>query len=161
MLLIYRYMDHNVHSFKLLLLFCTLLKKMIDVVLKSIEKNCGRSAMLYGSETWCLREIEVSILRRTKRAMLRESVERRAKQMDKKNTDKLIQMLRLSENVENLAKTSSIPCYGHVLRRDEDGASRNVQRFKMKGQKKTGRPRKTWRQVENKIRDCVAEGRHP
>jgi len=26
--------------------------------------------MLYGSETWCLRENEVSILRRTERAMV-------------------------------------------------------------------------------------------
>ena len=27
--------------------------------------------MLYGSETWCLRENEMAILRRTKRAMVR------------------------------------------------------------------------------------------
>jgi len=67
--------------------------------------------------------------------MLRASVERRAKQMDKKNTDELMQMLRSRETVENLAKTSRMRCYGHVLRRDEDGALRNVQSVKVKGQK--------------------------
>ena len=33
-----------------------------------------RSAMLYGSETWCLREGEMAILRRTERAMVRSNV---------------------------------------------------------------------------------------
>ena len=33
--------------------------------------SCVRSAMLYGSETWCLRENEMIILRRTERAMVR------------------------------------------------------------------------------------------
>ena len=36
-----------------------------------IYKSCVRSAMLYGSEGWCLREKEMSILRRTERAMIR------------------------------------------------------------------------------------------
>ena len=33
--------------------------------------SCVRVAMLYGSETWCLRENEIAILRRTERAMVR------------------------------------------------------------------------------------------
>ena len=32
--------------------------------------SCARSEMLYGSETWCLRENEMVILRRTERAMV-------------------------------------------------------------------------------------------
>ena len=36
-----------------------------------IYKTCVRSAMLYGSETWCLREKEIAILRRTEKAMTR------------------------------------------------------------------------------------------
>ena len=32
---------------------------------------CVRSAILYGSETWCLKENEKAILRRTERAMVR------------------------------------------------------------------------------------------
>ena len=30
-----------------------------------VYRSCVRSAMLYGSDTWCLRENEMAILRRT------------------------------------------------------------------------------------------------
>ena len=43
--------------------------------------------MLYGSETWCLREDEMEILRRTKRAMVRAMCG--AKLMEKKRTGDL------------------------------------------------------------------------
>ena len=36
-----------------------------------IYQSCVRSAMLYGSETWCLRENEMAILRRIENAMMR------------------------------------------------------------------------------------------
>ena len=36
-----------------------------------VYRTCVRSAMLYGSETWCLRENEMAILRRAERAMVR------------------------------------------------------------------------------------------
>ena len=36
-----------------------------------VYRSCVISAMLCESETWCLRKIEVAILRRTGRAMVR------------------------------------------------------------------------------------------
>ena len=36
-----------------------------------IYESCIRSPMLYGSKTWCLRENEMVILRRTEKAMMR------------------------------------------------------------------------------------------
>ena len=48
-----------------------------------VYRSCVRSAMLYGSETWCLNEM--AILRR------RES----AKLMEKKRTENLMEMLGL------------------------------------------------------------------
>ena len=36
-----------------------------------VYRSCVRSALFYGSETWCLRENEMAILRRIKRAMVR------------------------------------------------------------------------------------------
>ena len=36
-----------------------------------IYQSCIRSAMLYGSKTWCLRENEMAILRRTEKTMMR------------------------------------------------------------------------------------------
>ena len=46
-----------------------------------------RSAMLYGSKTWCLRENEMAILRRTEKAMVRTMCG--AKLMEKKRTEDL------------------------------------------------------------------------
>ena len=37
---------------------------------KKIYQSCIRSAMLYGSETWCLRENETAISRRTEKTMM-------------------------------------------------------------------------------------------
>ena len=44
--------------------------------------------MLYGSETWCLGENEMAILRRTERAMVRAMCG--AKLMEKKRTEDLM-----------------------------------------------------------------------
>ena len=37
----------------------------------AVHKSYVRSAILYGSEAWCLKESEMGILRRTKRSMVR------------------------------------------------------------------------------------------
>jgi len=50
-----------------------------------------------------------------------------------------------------------------LLKRDEDDALGTALIFKVEGQRKRGRPRKTWRRhVEKEIREIwVAEGRRP
>jgi len=76
-----------------------------------------------------------------------------AKLVDEKNTDELMNMLVLREIVDSLAKASRVRWYGHVLRRDEDDASSKALSFKMEGQRKRRRLRKTWRrQVEEEIK---------
>ena len=59
--------------------------------------SCVRSTMLYGSETCSLRENEVAILRRTKRAVVRAMCG--AKVMEKKRTEDLMEMLGMKETV--------------------------------------------------------------
>ena len=56
-----------------------------------IYKSCVRSAMLYGSEAWCLREKEMAILRRRERAMIRAMCG--VKLLDRRNSEKLMDML--------------------------------------------------------------------
>ena len=59
--------------------------KMFSLKTKGmVYRSCVRSAMLYGSETWCLRENEMAILRRTERAIVRAM--RGAKLMEKKRS---------------------------------------------------------------------------
>ena len=67
-----------------------------------VYRCCVRSAVLYGSETWCLREHEKAILRRAERAMLRAMCGRKATD---KPTSELMDMLRLKETVDGLATT--------------------------------------------------------
>ena len=62
--------------------------------------------MLYGNETWCFRENEMSVLRRTERAMVRSMCG--AKLMEKKRTEDLMEMLGLKETVVQMAKTNGV-----------------------------------------------------
>ena len=65
-----------------------------------------RSAMLYGSETWCLRENEMIILRRTERAIVRSM--RGVKLVDRKNTEDLMKMLGLKETLDKMAQANGV-----------------------------------------------------
>ena len=68
--------------------------------------GCVRSAMLYGSETWCLRENEMAILRRTERAMVRAMCG--AKLMEKKRTENLMEMLGLKVTAVQMGKANGV-----------------------------------------------------
>ena len=91
--------------------------------------------MLYGSETWCLRENEMKILRRTKRAMVRAKCG--TKLMEKKWTGDLMEMLGLKETVVQMAKANGVRWYGHVLRRDDGHVLRIALEFELKGKRTT------------------------
>ena len=69
-----------------------------------IYKSYVRSAMLYGSEMYCLRENKAAILRRAERSMVR--VMCGVKLEDKRNTEELMDMLGLKEAANNLARAN-------------------------------------------------------
>ena len=79
-----------------------------------VYKSYVRSAMLYGSETWYLRENEVAILRRVERSMVRVMCS--IKLVDKSNTEELRDMLGLKEAADKLARVNGVRWYGYVLR---------------------------------------------
>ena len=92
--------------------------------------------MLYGSETWCLRENEMAILRRTERAMVRAMCG--AKLMERRRREDLMEMLGLKETVVQMAKANGVRLYGHVLRRDDGHVLRKALEFEVKGKRKRG-----------------------
>ena len=54
-----------------------------------------------------------------------------------------------SETVVQMAKENGVRWYRHVLRRDDGHVLRKALEFEVKGKRKQGQPRKTWRlQVE-------------
>ena len=71
-----------------------------------VYRSCVRVAVLYGSETRCLRENEIAILRRTERVMVR--VMCGAKLMEKRRTEDLMEMLGLKETVVQMAKANGV-----------------------------------------------------
>ena len=86
-------------------------------------RSCVRSAMLYWSETWCLKENEIASLRRTERKMVKAMCG--VKLMEKKRPEEQMEMLVLKETVLQKAKANGVRWYGHVLRRD-DGLEKEV-----------------------------------
>ena len=80
---------------------------------EKIYQGYVRSALLYKSETWCLRENEVVILRAEKsmaRAMCC------VKLVNRMNTEELMDMLELKKAADKLAKANGVSWCGHVLR---------------------------------------------
>ena len=70
--------------------------------------------MLYGSETWCWIKNEAAILRRF---MVRALCG--VKLVEKRNTEGLMDMSRLKEAADKLARANSMRWNGHILRRPE------------------------------------------
>ena len=130
--------------------------KRFSLKLKGMVYWSVRSAMLYGSETWCLRENEMAILRRTDRAMVIAMCG--AKLMEKKRTEDLMEMLGLKETVVLMAKANGVKWYGHVLRRDDGHVLRKALELEVRGNRKRGRPKKTWKtQVEKESKSVGLE----
>ena len=112
-----------------------------------VYRCCVRSAILYGSETWCPKENEKAILRRTERAMVRAMCGQKV--ADRKTTEEQMDMLGLKETIDRLATANGVRWYGHVLRRDDDSVLRVALNLEVSGKRKRGRPKKTWKkQVE-------------
>jgi len=126
-----------------------LYSKRFSLKLKEkVYQSCVQSAMLYGSEAWCLNEKEVAILRRRERTMLRAMCG--VKLMDRKSTKDLMNMLGLTASIKMTAKTNALRWFGHVLRTEENNALQVALNFEVLGKRKRGRPKSTWR---GKVKD--------
>ena len=112
-----------------------------------VYRYCVRSAILYESETWCLKENVKAILRRTERAMVRVMCGQKV--ASRKTSEEQMDMLGLKETIDQLATANGVRWCEHVLRRDDDSVLRVALNLEVSGKRKRGRPRKTWKkQVE-------------
>ena len=58
-------------------------------------------------------------------------------------------MLGLNLTIDKMAKASGVGWLGHVLRKENGDVVRNALKFNVEGQRRRGRPKRTWRkQVE-------------
>ena len=67
------------------------------------------------------------------------------KVVDRKTTKEQINMLGLKETIDRLATANGVRWYGHALRSDDDSVLRIALDLKVSGNKKRGRPKKTWK----------------
>ena len=108
-----------------------------------------RSAMLYGSEAWCLREKEMAILRRTERAMIRAMCG--VKLFDQENSEELMDMLGMKKSLDRMAKASCMRWCSHVLRKEDKKVIVKAMKFEVRDSR--GRPKQTWKkQVQNEMK---------
>ena len=87
--------------------------------------------MLYKSNIWCLRGNKVGILRRAERFMVRMMCS--VKPVDKRNIEKLMDMLGLKEAADKLARAKGVRWYGHVLKQPEEDVSMKAMVHEMDG----------------------------
>ena len=112
-----------------------------------VYRRCVRSAILYGSEAWCLKENKKAILRKTERAMVRDMCGQKV--VHRKTTKEQMNMLGLREAIDRLATANGVRLYGHVPNRNDDSVLRVALDLEVSGNRKRGRPKKTWKkQVE-------------
>jgi len=98
----------------------------------------------------------MAILRRTERAMVRAMCG--SKLMEKKGTEDLMEMLGLKETAVQMAKVNGVRWYGHVLGRDDGHVLRKALEFEVRGKRKRGRPKKTWKmEVEKESKSVGLE----
>ena len=103
---------------------------------KRIYQSYVRSAMLYGSERWCLRENEMTILRRAKKATMRAMC--KIKVIEKRTSQELASLLSLKNTLVGPARASGVRWYGHVLRRDNGDILRKPLDFEVVGKRGRG-----------------------
>ena len=61
-------------------------------------------------------------------------------------------ILGLNDTIDQLAMANSVRCHGHVLRREDCHVLRRALNSEDGGQRKKGRPKRTWiKQVEKKV----------
>ena len=84
--------------------------------------------MLYGSDACCLRENDMTILRRTKKATIREMD---GAKLIEKSSQQLTELLGLEGTLDRMRKANGVQWYGHVLRRYGNDVLRRALGFEL------------------------------
>ena len=110
----------------------------------SLYQACVRPVLLYGSETWPVKEEDLSRLHRTEMAMLRWmshiTLKNRIPSKDLLNKFNLLP-------VRNVIQRNRLRWFGHVERMDNDNWVKKCMTLEVCGRREPGRPKKTWEQV--------------
>ena len=98
-----------------------------------------RPVMTYDSETWVVRSVENSILRRAEKRMLRMMCGMQL--ADGVSTKKLMVRLWLVSTIVEVVRQGSLRWLKHVVSKRDENCVKQSWRFKVEGSRGTGRPR--------------------
>ena len=105
---------------------------------------CVRSVMLYGSETWPVKEEEVCRLEHTEMQMVRWMCN--VSLRDRRPSEELRNRLGI-ESISCVMRQMRLRWFGHIERMDMDNWVSKCRNVEVNGARGRGRPRKTWNQV--------------
>ena len=107
--------------------------------------------MTYGSETWVVRSVEESILRRAEKRMLRMMCG--VQVADGVSSKELMVRLGFDSTIFEVVRQESLRWLGHVVRKRDDDCVKQALKFEVEGSRGRGRPRLTWKgMMENLCR---------
>ena len=101
--------------------------------------------MTYGSETWVVRLVEESILRRVEKQMLR--IMCGVQLADGLSTKELMVRLGLDNTIVEMLGQGSLRWLGHVVKKRDDDYVKQAWRFEVEGSEGRRRPRIAWKSM--------------
>ena len=113
-----------------------------------VYSTCVRSVMLHAAETWAMTAATLNRLRRNDRAMIRWICNVKAK--DEVSSDSLLSKLGI-QDLNMVLRTSRMRWFGHVER--STGWIAKVRKLNDVAQRRPGRPKKTWDELEVLVDD--------
>ncbi|XP_057304317.1 uncharacterized protein LOC130641512 isoform X1 [Hydractinia symbiolongicarpus] len=122
-----------------------LTSRVLSIEVKGrLYEACVRSVMLYGSETWAVKQEDLDRLERNDMRMVRWMCN--ASLRDRKSSDELRSRLSLCR-IKDVIQIRRLNWLGHLERMEEDNWVRKCRDLIVPGAKPRGRPRKTWQEV--------------
>ena len=112
-----------------------------------VYSACVRSTMVYGSETWPMKEEQEQKLERVEMQMVRWMCG--VKLADGIKSEELRKKLGI-EAVRVVLKKGRLRWWGHVERREDTHWLKKCRKLEVERKKPVGRPRKAWREVIRK-----------
>ena len=114
-----------------------------------VYSSCVRSAMLHASKTWPLTKLNLQLLQRNDRAMIRQICNVRPQEIVTTRSNELLVRLGI-EDLDLILKERRLQWYGHVER--SNAAVKTAFDIQVDGKHGSGRPKMTWKQLTE--RDC-------
>ena len=108
--------------------------------------------MTYDSETWVVKSVEESILRRAENRMILMMCG--VELADGVSKTELMVRLGLDNNIIEVVRQGSLRWLGHVVRKRDDDSVKQTWMFVVEGSRGRGRPRLAWKNMmENLCRE--------